>query len=187
MEGGGVLGGRLKTVPLLGDHVQQHGPLDLADHGQILLQLADVMAVDRADVAEAQFLEEHAAHQAGLDRPLDLVEEPLHRIADHRQVAQQLLHLGLQAGVEGVHPQAVERFGQAAHAGANRHLVVVEDHDEVLLQPAGMVHRLQDDAGAEGAVADDGHDAARARRARPARRRTSFPAPWPRCSRHVRS
>ena len=54
------------------------------------LQLADVVAVDRADVAEAQFLEEHAADQARLDRPLDLVEEPLHRVADDRHVAQQL-------------------------------------------------------------------------------------------------
>ena len=33
-------------------------------------------------VAEAKFLEEHAAHQAGLHRVLDLVQEPLHRIAE---------------------------------------------------------------------------------------------------------
>ena len=96
----GIFGGRLEAVPLLRHHVQQHRPLDLPDHGQILLQLADVVAVDRADVAEAQFLEEHAAHQAGLDRVFDLREEPLHRVADHRHAVEHLLHFGLQAGVE---------------------------------------------------------------------------------------
>ena len=74
MERDRVLGGRLEAVPLLGHHVQQHRALDLPDHVQILLQLADVVAVDRADVAEAQFLEEHAAEQARLDRVLHLVQ-----------------------------------------------------------------------------------------------------------------
>ena len=112
------------------------------------------------DVAEAQLLEEHAAQQAGLDRVLDLQQEPFHRVADHRHAVEQLLHLDLQPGVEVGHPQAVERFGQAAHPRADRHLVVVEHHDEVLLQPAGVVHGLQHDARAEGPVADDGHDVA---------------------------
>ena len=50
------------------------------------------MAVDRAEVAETQFLEEHASQQPGLERVFELRQEPLHRIADHRQPGQELLH-----------------------------------------------------------------------------------------------
>ena len=45
------------------------------------------MAVDRADVVEAEFLEQHAAvhsaMQAGFDRLFDLRQEAFDRIAHH--------------------------------------------------------------------------------------------------------
>ena len=187
VERGGVLGGGLEAVPLLGHHVQQHRPLELPHHVQVLLQLADVVAVDRPDVAEAEVLEEHAAQQAGLDGVLDLREEPLDRVADHRHAVEHLLDLGLQAGVEVGHPQPVERFGQSAHAGADRHLVVVEDDDEVLLQPAGVVHGLEDHAAGEGAVADHGHDVAIFFGPQQIVAALHAQAPCPRCTRRGRS
>ena len=48
-----------------------------------------VVAVDRADVAEAELLEEHAAVQAGLDAVLELRQEPLDRVADQRHLVEQ--------------------------------------------------------------------------------------------------
>ena len=87
----------------------------------------NVVAVDRAHVAEAELLEQHAAVQAGLDRLLDLRQEPLDRIAQQRHLVEHLEHFALQPGVERVHPQPVEILGQAADARADRHLVVVED------------------------------------------------------------
>ena len=69
------------------------GPWNLPHHAQVLLQLADVVPVDRPDVAEAEVLEEHAAQQAGLDGVLDLREEPLDRVADHRHAVEHLLDL----------------------------------------------------------------------------------------------
>ena len=58
-----------------------------------LQSTADVVAVDRADVAEAQLLEQHAAVQAGLDRFLELAEKPLDRIAQQRHLVQDLRRL----------------------------------------------------------------------------------------------
>ena len=160
MERRGVLGGGRKAVPLLRHHVQQHRSLQTADHVQILLQLADVVSVDRSDVAEAEVLEEHPSDQPGLDGVLHLREEPLDRIADHGHAVEHFLHFGLQAGVELGHPQAVERLGHAAHSRTDRHLVVVEHDDEILFQPTGVVHGLEDHAATESAVADHGHHAA---------------------------
>ena len=76
-----VLGGRLEAVALFGDDVQQDRALGRFDHPQVLAQQADVVAVDRAEVAEAEVLEQHAAVQAGLGGFLELRQEPLDRIA----------------------------------------------------------------------------------------------------------
>ena len=125
------------------------------------MQLPDVVAVDRPDVAEAQVLEDHPAHQARLDRVLDLGEEPFDRIADHRHAVEQFLDLDFQSGVELGRAEPVERFGQTADSRTDRHLVVVEDDDQVLLQTAGVVHGLEDDAAGKCPVADDRHDVPR--------------------------
>jgi hypothetical protein len=51
-------------VAFFGHHVQQHGAVEVLDHRQVLLQLGDVMPVDRPDVAEPKVLEEHPTQQA---------------------------------------------------------------------------------------------------------------------------
>ena len=58
-----IVGRRLEAVSLFGHDVQQHRPFDVLDHSQILAQQADVVAVDRTEVAEAEILEQHAAVQ----------------------------------------------------------------------------------------------------------------------------
>ena len=121
---------------------------------------AQVVAVDRSDVAEAEILEDHPAQQAGLQGVLHLREKPLDGLADHRHVRQEFLDFELQAGVEMSGTQVVERFGQPAHAGADRHLVVVENDEEIFFESAGVVHGLEHDAAREGAVAHDGDDVA---------------------------
>jgi len=158
-RGGGVVGDRvldggLEPVPFFGHHVQEDRALEVADHRQVLLQLAEVVPVDRADVAEPEILEEHPAQHARLDAVLDLVQEPLHGITHHRHPLEHLLHFGLQAGVGGGHSEPIEGLGQPAHARADRHLVVVQHDGDVLLQPAGVVHRLEHDPGGECPVAD---------------------------------
>ena len=57
----------------------------------------------------------------------------------------------------GGHPRLVEVVRQAADARADRHLVVVQDDQELLPEAAGVVQRLEDDARGERAVADHGH------------------------------
>ena len=182
-----VVGGRLKAVTLFGHHVQQHRAGHILDHRQVLAQLRNAVAVDRADVAEAELLEEHAAVQAGLDRFLDLRQEPLGRVAQQRHLVEHLEHFALQAGVERVDAQPVEILAHAADAGADRHLVVVQDHQQVLAQTAGVVHRLVDDARGKRAVADHGHGVAVFLAGHAGRRHSSGPARSRRCSRHGRS
>ena len=68
---------------------------------------------------------------------------------------QEVANVTLRVLVEIGQPGLVETRGQGADTRADRHLVVVEDDEQVLAQAAGVVERLEDDAGGQGPVADD--------------------------------
>ena len=114
------------------------------------------MSVDGADVTEAEFLEEHAARERRLDAVTHLVDGLIRHVADERNHFQQVVQMPLRILIERAEPGAVEIPCQAADARADRHFVVVENDKKVLAQTRGIIHRLKDDAGRQGAVADDG-------------------------------
>ena len=154
---GGVLGGGV-ALALLRDHVDQHGAVvDLADVLQHLDEVVHVVAVNGADIVEAELLEQGAAggHAAGVllglargflqragegvgdgaaDAPDGLIGPPRH-----------------ETGEIGAH---------AAHRGRDGHIIVVENDRELALgRLDGVVHRLIGHAGAHCSVADHRHDA----------------------------
>ena len=65
------------AVPLFGEHVQQDRALLRLQVAEDLAQAGQVVAVDRADVAEAELLEEHAAREERLEPVADLLERRL--------------------------------------------------------------------------------------------------------------
>ena len=113
------------------------------------------MAVDRADVIEAEFLEQSAAHGhtageflgAG-GAFLDEFRQPLGKLLGGFAQAQ-IGPPGNPAGQIGAH--GADRRG-------DRHVVVVEDDDQPGVHAAGIVHGLIGHAGGHGAIADDADD-----------------------------
>ena len=149
MELDRVLHRRLEAVSLVGQDVEQDRAFHRLDPLEIAAEHLEVVAVDRPEVDETQLFEEHPVVERGLDRRPSLLEPAVDVLADQGDIGQQPLD-PLVPVVEGAgHPCAVEVFGQSADPRANRHLVVVEDHQHLLLQPAGMIERLEDDAGGE--------------------------------------
>ncbi len=153
--GGRVLSG-LEAVALLRDQMQQPRAghlfhvLQRGDHG------VDVVAVDRADVVEAEFLEVGAGH-----------EHALHMLFPTAGELTQLRHLGQCVLAAFAHARVEtpgQQFGEVTADGADRradgHLVVIEDDQQVGVERAAVVERLEGHAGAERAVADDGDDMA---------------------------
>ena len=109
------------------------------------------MAVQRADVVEAELLEQRAAghHAAGVllgllgrlgERPRHEARELLGDVAEG------------QVGLRGDHPRQI--VVHRAGGGRDRHVVVVQDHDQAGVHGAGVVHRLVGHAGAHRAIAD---------------------------------
>ena len=153
---GGILGRRIARA-LARAHVDQHravalGVAHVAQHRQ---QVVEIVTVERPDVVEAELLEQRAAgdHAAGVLFRLArrLGQRPRHE-------AGQLLgdvpegHVGLRRD----HAREVVVHG--AGRGRDRHVVVVQDHDQAGVHGAGVVHGLVGHAGAHRAVADHRHD-----------------------------
>ena len=152
-----VILGWFEAVPLLGQHVEQDRPVLILDQFQVADQVWQRMALDRAEVPHPQRFEEHAAVERRLQRVLDVHDHPLHLTAHHGHALDNLLRLIAEAAIPGVGANHVEIFGQGTDTRADRHPVVVEDDDQLLLEEAGVIEGLEHDAGGERAVADHGH------------------------------
>ena len=165
--------GRRVALALLGDDVDQDravlGVAHVAQHRQ---QVVEVVAVDRADIVEAELLEQRAAgdQAAGvfLHRHRALLEE-------RRQLLGDLAHEVAQRAVGAAGDAAREIGRHRADRRRDRHVVVVEDDDQARVHRAGIVHRLVGHAGRHRAVADHRDDvvvaAARGRAPPPCRGR----------------
>ena len=145
--------GRRVALALLRHAVNQHRafPIAVAHVLQDRQQMLEVVAVDGADIEEAQLFEERAAGEEAarilfcpLGRLLDRPREAASQIA--RQLTHRLIGLGgEQARQIGAH--RTDRRG-------DRHVVVVQDDDQPRMHGTGVVHRLVGHAGGHGAVAD---------------------------------
>ena len=65
------------------------------------------------------------------DRFFDLPQQPLDRIAEQRHFVQNVHDLLLQPGIRWIHPQPIKILRHAANARADRHFVVVQNHQQL--------------------------------------------------------
>ena len=91
-----VVLGRRVAAALLGEDVDDDRALgrQLGGVAQRVLELGDVVAVDRADVADAERLEERRRLEELAHRGLERLDAPLGLRADDRQVAQEAPRAG---------------------------------------------------------------------------------------------
>ncbi len=152
LVGGGL--GRLVALALLGDDVDEDRPFRRVAHVlQHRQEVLEIVPVDRADIVEAELLEQRAAGDEAA-RVLDPAGDgAVHRL---RQVRGQLLAAPAHVHVGAPGDETGEIGAHAADGRGDRHVVVVEDDDQPLAHAAGIVHRLVGHAGRHRAVADDG-------------------------------
>ena len=153
----GRLLGRIVALAFLRDGVHQHraGLLVVAEVLQHRQQMVQIVTVDRADVIQAQFLEQRAAgdHAAGifLGPPGGLLEALGETVGDvTRHLAQRAVRLRRQ--------QLRQIGAHRADGRRDRHVVVVQDDNQPGVHRARVVHGLVRHAGAHRAIADHGDD-----------------------------
>ncbi len=148
-----VLGG-VVAAALLGQAVHDHRAAEAARLGERGLQGGEVVAVDRADVLEAEVLE-HALRREVLEALLGAVQGLEELLADHRGALQGALAPGEEALVALGGAQGGEVVGEAADGAGVGALVVVDDDDQrPVLGGGDVVERLPGEAAGERAVAD---------------------------------
>ncbi|MGA3308517.1 MAG: hypothetical protein ABSD08_07880 [Xanthobacteraceae bacterium] len=151
---------RRVTLALLGDDVDEERPvLGVAHVFQHRQEMIDVVAVDGPDVEEAELVEQRAAGEQPARIFLDCERALLEHLA--RQPFGDLANDVAQAAVAAPGDAAGEVSRERADRRRNRHVVVVEHHDETGIHRARIVHGLIGHAGRHGAVADDGDDVVR--------------------------
>ena len=144
----------LEAAALLREHVQQHGTVFRLEKLEGLDQQRQVVAVDGAEVLQAELLEQDRGPEHALGglfsaaRHLDrrLAADPLDDAAG--RVVQMLVVL--------VGDDPVEVAGNGAHVAVDGPLVVVEHDDHALGLLGDVVERLEGDAVGEGGVAGHG-------------------------------
>ena len=151
-----VVLGRLVAVALAGDRVHDHRAAEALGPAQRRLHRLDVVAVDRADVLDAEVLEHGLRRDRVLDALLDRVQHLVERRADQRGTAERVLDQVEHLLVARVEAQRGEVVGQAADRRRVRAAVVVDDDDQRVVGRGDVVERLPAHAAGQRAVADDG-------------------------------
>ena len=160
MEDVGVALRRAVAFALLGEDMDQHRPLRVVAHRlQGFDEIFKVVTVDGADIVELEGLEEHPRGEEALEALLALAEDVEDVLADIGDL--QFFHQVRLDAAHGLAGElAAEEAGERANIRRNRHLVVVQDDDQVFVEVAGVVERLEGQAGGHRPVADDGDGAA---------------------------
>ncbi len=143
--------GQLVALALLGHHVQELRAFQLLDILQSRDQRFQVMAVDRADVVEAEFFEHGGRDHHALGMFFQALGQFQHRRRQH------LLADVLGGRIELPRHQPRQIAVQRTDRRRDRHVIVVQDHQQVhVILHAGVVQRLERHAGGHRAIADDG-------------------------------
>ncbi len=113
------------------------------------------MTVDRADVGESQLFEDLRVVDELLHRVLHALAQ-LDELRALRKLLDKVRELILGAVVLRIGAEPVEVLAHRADVRGDRHLVVVEDDDQRVIEIPGIVERLVRHAAGQRAVADHG-------------------------------
>ena len=141
------------TLAFARDHMQKLGAGGLVQFLQGIDQALDIMAIDRPGVGESQFFK----NRMRLNQVLGLFLQVLGQCKQRRCIAQHLLTQFFGLGIKAPAHQLSQVMVQGAHRRADRHVVVVQNDQQVIGAVARVVHRLVGHACGQGPIANDGH------------------------------
>ena len=137
---------------LLRDDVQELRAFQLADIAQGIDQHIQIVTVDGTDVVEAKFFEQRTGRPHALDMLLRALGEFQHR----RHPFQHLFAAAPHRRIETTRHQFRQIIIQRANRARDRHVVVIENDQQIRIHRTRIVQRLERHATGHRAIADDG-------------------------------
>ena len=144
---------KVVPLPFLGEGVEQDRPAEVLDMVECLHQKLHVVAVDRAKIPESEFLEDDVGNNQCFDADLDFARQLTRFTTQFGNQAEQLPHVGFDAVVQLTGRYLGQVHVECADVLRNRHLVVVENDDQILVQNSRVVDRFERDTAGERTVA----------------------------------
>ena len=138
--------------------MDQDRPLHLPDILECLNQIVQTMAIDGPDIFEAQLLKEESRHQKTLQGFLRLFGKPGNRLSDSGKGFKKGHHLVPEPIDKLPGHESVEVGGEGAHIRGNRHLIIIQDHDQIPIDMARLIEAFKGKACGHRPVSDDGDD-----------------------------
>ena len=148
--------GQLVALTFFRNHMQKLRALQALDVFQRGDQRVKVMAINGADVVEAELLEHGGRH----DHALGLLLQAPGQLQQGRHLLEHALAHIAGLGVELTAHQLGQIAIERAHGRADAHVIVVEDDQQIGVMHAAVVQRLEGHAGRHRTVADHGNGAA---------------------------
>ena len=145
------------SLTLFRHHMDQNSVIQLLGLPQHLAESLDIMAVHRAQIGNAHIFKQHAGYKQLFYAVLGAFDFVYHGSAHHRDPVQSVCHALFQVVVAAACAQAVQVAGHAPYIFRNRHLIVIQHNDKILLHPGGIVQSLVRHAAGKGPVSNDGY------------------------------
>ena len=148
--------GRAIAVALLCDDVEKDGTVLLLRGSERRCERRKVVAVDRAEIVEAELLEPDVVEHHRLQPVLDPVDEAVEKRQPKRTT--DFLRDVLRTVVAYARSESTKRLSEAPRRLRYRHVVVVQDDDKPLRRRRAVVERLETRAVRDRRVAYDRDD-----------------------------
>ena len=145
-----------EALPLLRHDVKDHWLVQRLEEFKSPRQQGDVMTVDRAEITQAEILEDHAGSDDLLHSRLDLVSKLTGALA--ADPFDKLCSLVVEVSIGRTGGNPVEMLRDGAGIPGNRPLIIIEHDDKAFCGLRDIVEGLVADSTGEGSIAGNGHD-----------------------------
>ena len=142
--------GQFVALALFGDHMQELRAIKVLDVFQRRDQRFEIVPVDRSDVVEAKFLEQRGWHH----HAFGMLFEALGQLKQRRRVLEHVFTNRFGCRIKTPTHQLGQVAVECPHRRADRHVVVVQDHQQLAILDARVVECLKSHASRHGAIAN---------------------------------
>ena len=157
MELIGAFFGRLVTLALFRQHVYHNRSVNLFGSLQYIQQAIQIMSVNRSQISKAQLFKNRSRHHQVFYAALQAADSLQHITAEFH-IFEPALNIIFNFIIGFACTQLIKIFTHRTHVFGNRHFVIVEHDNHILMQHTGVVQRLKSHTAGHGAVADNSYD-----------------------------